>query len=192
MKREALKKKYADWHWGMEPTIEVNWDDKDLPEYLVECGRLIELHVRPIEGNPKRKDKVIKFKKSDANASHVAFDPQHKSQRLYLLLNDGARKKMKKLWDSSEYDDHTPFEIAKYVGGRHAKKNDYPKRVKVRPLGILTNVVYATEKKGDGYSYYIHKMGEESGIQPAVGIDKKGRAWVLGGNYTSPVPGITD
>ena len=191
MKKGAVKKAFEKWHWGIEPTQEVNWDDKDLPEYLVECGRLVELHVRPLEGNPKLKDRVIKFKKSNSNASHVAFDPEHPSQRLYLLLNAGARRKMKKLWDKSEYDVHTPYEIAKYVGGRHSKKNDYP-RVKVRPLGVLTNVVYATEKKGDGFSFYIHKMGEESGIQPAVGVDKKGRVWVLGGNYTSPTPGITD
>ena len=77
------------------------------------------------------------------------------------------------------------------VGGRHAKKDDYP-NVKVRPIGILTNVVYGTEKQGDGYSFYIHHMGEESGIQPALGVDRRGRLWVLGGNYTSPTPGITD
>jgi hypothetical protein len=191
MGKKATRDAYTRWHWGKEPTQQVDWNDPQLPDYLVECGRLVELHLRPLESNPKRKDQIIKFKKANANASHLAFDPDHPSQRLYILLNGGARRRMKKLWDKSKYDTHTQFEIADMVGGRHGKQNDYPK-VKVRPIGILTNIVYGTEKEGDGFSFYIHALGEESGIQPAIGVDKRGRLWVLGGNYTSPEPGITD
>ena len=69
--------------------------------------------------------------------------------------------------------------------------DDYPD-IKVKPIGILRNVVYATPKKGDGFSLYIHEMGEETGIKPALCVDKTGRLWIIGGDYTCPVPGITN
>ena len=62
----------------------------------------------------------------------------------------------------------------------------------VQPIGIMTNVVYACEKKGDGYSFYIHALGEESGIRPVLGMADDGSLWFAGGNYTAPIQGITD
>lgn len=187
-----MKKKYAKeykkWHWGIEPIEEVEWDDPDLPEYLIECGRLVELHYKPLQGGKK---KIIKLNKKDANSSHLAFDPDHKYERLHLLLSPAFKRKMKKYWKDSKWETVKLQELAKKAGGRHGKMKDYP-NVNVRPVGILTHVTYACEKKGDGYSFYIHHMGEESGIQPILAVDAKGKMYIAGGNYTSPTPGITD
>jgi hypothetical protein len=56
----------------------------------------------------------------------------------------------------------------------------------------MTAVVYFTQKKDDGPSYYIHRMGEMTCYFPLLCCDAKGRLWICGGNYTSPTPGITD
>jgi hypothetical protein len=67
----------------------------------------------------------------------------------------------------------------------------------VKPIGILTGLVYYTHKKGDENpgnprSYYIHKMGEMSKFYPILAGDAQGRLWLAGGNYSCPSPGITD
>lgn len=184
-------KLYKDWHWGVPHAVEMEWEDKDLPPYLIETGRLSEIHYRPLGSNPKRKDRIIKLPKKEANRSHLVFDPQHTSHRLYMLLSPKIQKEMKrKLYKNNSSEKYSLSEIAQNVGGRHAL-DDYP-NIKVIPVGIMTHIVYATEKKGDGMSFYIHHMGEESGIQPALAVDSRGRLWVAGGNYTSPTPGITD
>lgn len=95
----------------------------------------------------------------------------------------------KDYWTGSDWEELPLKSLAKEIGGKQVK--GYP-NVEVRPIGILTAVVYACEKEGDGYSFYIHKMGEESGLQPCLAVDEKGRLWIAGGNYTSPIPGITD
>ena len=64
--------------------------------------------------------------------------------------------------------------------------------MKVKPVGVLTALVYFTHKQGDGPSYYIHQMGELSHHLPILAFDRHGRPWLAGGNYTCPTPGITD
>jgi hypothetical protein len=184
-------KAYKEWHWGIEPALEVEWEDPDLPEVLVEAGRLAEIHYRPFGQNPKQKHQVLRLTEEDTGKSHLAFDPNHQHDRLYFLINPATSRKLaRKLYRNSAWEPLPMAELAEMAGGRHATP-DYP-AVDVAPIGVMTNVVYATEKQGDGFSQYIHKMGEESGIQPALGIDRQGRIWICGGNYQSPVPGITD
>ena len=75
------KDSYREWHWGISPTKVIEWDDPDYPEgELVECGRLVEVHFR--EPGQKR-DTVIRLTKKERDASHLVFDPNHPSQRLY-------------------------------------------------------------------------------------------------------------
>jgi len=188
----SMAQAYKKNHWGIEHVMEKEVDDDDLPEHLIENGRLVEIHYRPsMNHNPKRKDKIFKLTKKQANQSHLAFDPDHPNERLYMVLSPETMKKVKKqFWQNASYDSIPLNDLAEVVGGRHARE-DYPD-IDVKPVGIMTAVVYATEKRGDGYSFYIHKMGEESGIQPALGVDNKGRLWIAGGNYTNPAPGITD
>lgn len=188
MNKKKGAKAYKRWHWGIEPTKEVEWSDPELPDYLIETGRLVELHYEPLAGGKK---KIIKLNKTDSNGSHLAFDPDHKYERLFILSSPSFKKKMKKYWTNSPWDSIPLREAAKEAGGKHGKMRDYPD-VRVRPIGVLTNITYACEKKGDGYSFYIHHMGEESGIQPWLTVDKRGKLYIAGGNYTSPTPGITD
>lgn len=189
------KSSYTAWHWGIEPKHVIQWDDPDYPEgELVECGRLVELHVRE---PGQRRDTIIRLNRKEGNGSHLAFDPEHPNQRLYILSHPDFRARMLgEFRQNPDYSGGSKYrvmplvEIAKRAGGRHASR-DYAD-VDAAPVGILTHVVYATEKKGDGYSQYIHKLGEESGIRPVLAVDGEGRLWVAGGNYTSPTPGITD
>lgn len=189
------KSSYTAWHWGIEPKHVIDWDDPDYPEgELVECGRLVELHVRE---PGQRRDTIIRLNRKEGNGSHLAFDPNHPNHRLYIFSHPDFRARiLGEYRKNPEYDGGSKYrvmplvEIAKRAGGRHASR-DYPK-VDAAPIGILTHVVYATEKKGDGYSQYIHKLGEESGIRPVLAADGQGRLWIAGGNYTSPTPGITD
>lgn len=191
---------YAEWHWGVPHSGTVDWKDDDVDGNLhgsgdlIETGRLVELHYREPH---KRKDTVMKLKRNEANGSHLAFDPSHPHQRLYIMSHPSFAERMRKKYlENPSFESGSRFQpmllskAAKMVGGRHGT-SDYPP-VSVVPLGMLTHVVYATEKKGDGYSFYIHKLGEESGVTPALTIDNQGRLWIAGGAYTSPTPGITD
>ncbi len=191
---------FEEWHWGIPHQGVSEWQDEQVdgmigPDgLLIETGRLVELHFREPH---KRKDTVIRLNRTEANGSHLAFDPDHPHQRLYIFSHPKFAERMHKRFlqnnsfkKNSRYQAMPLKKAAKIVGGRHAT-SDYPK-VDVVPIGILTHVVYATEKKGDGFSFYIHKMGEETGIKPALTIDQRGRMWIAGGNYTSPTPGITD
>ena len=198
------RKTFTEWHWGNEPLQEfeikapvVLKDSKDIKHWdkmdLAECGRAIEIHFSPFESNPKRRDVIIRLPKKMAEKSHLAFDIDHPFQRLYFTLSPEAMKKMHREYGKikNPKDDTMPLgELAKYAGGKHATDDYY--NIDVKPLGIITNVVYLTDKKSDGLSYYIHEMGEESGIRPALGISSDGNLWVAGGDYTSPVAGITN
>ena len=189
-------KRYADWHWGDPARKVVDLNDPDMPRTLIECGRLIRLHVRaPRAGsktNPRRvRDSMIEFSTSVSGNSHIAFDPDHSNDRLYLVIPPGARKVIKeRFWDQNTADPMDLNDLAMAIGGRHGKR-DYP-NVTVRPIGICTAVVYRTTKTGDGNSYYIHRMAELSGHYAALAADAKGRLWLAGGKYTVPNPGITD
>ena len=197
---DAGAKAYSEWHWGIPHEGVGKWDDAQVdgmigPDGLViETGRLVELHFREPH---KRKDTVVKLNRKEANGSHLVFDPEHPHQRLYIFSHPAFAKRMRsRFLESTQFKKNSRYKAmplsnaAKVIGGRHGT-DDYPD-IDVVPVGILTHVVYATEKKGDGYSFYIHKLGEESGLKPALTIDDTGRMWIAGGNYTSPTPGITD
>lgn len=197
-------KEYYSRHWKIPHSEEIEWRDTELDDHLkatsqkgrhpevAEWGRLVGFQFIP-EGRDgrQRKGKEVQLSRADSNGSHLVYDPHHRHQRMYLLLSPSVRKQMKKkFWSSSPYAEEPLSWWAKEAGGRHGKK-DYP-AVEARLVGTLTHLDYACEKKGDGYSFYRHAMGEESGIQPLLVVDAKGRLWIVGGNYTGPIPGITD
>jgi hypothetical protein len=185
---------YKRWHWGVASDCVVQWDDPDLPDgALIEIGRLWELHVRM----PDRKDKVIEIGHKQRNASYVAFDPHQTHQRMYLLLPPAAEADARRvLWDGNQQPVESLRTLAKRLhrSAKHAT-GDYP-NVQVKVVGALTDIVYRTHKKGDDDqvrgSSYIHALGEESGLLPALAVDAKGRLWIASGNYFCPTPGITD
>jgi hypothetical protein len=181
-------KRYRNWHWGIDPSITVDWTDRDLPDELIEIGRLVNLHFNRGRGGA---DEILNVVESKVNQTHLCFDPAHKYQRLYVLIpSQVAREVKRKLW-SPGAKSYSLAEIAKMTDGKHSKMRDYP-RVAAQPIGHLTHVTYLTHKKGDGVSNYIHELGEVNGNLPILAVDAKGRLWIVGGDYVCPVPGITN
>lgn len=194
-------KGYTDWHWGYGPRRVVDVEDDDIPaKHMIQCGRLIRMHIRvprdARSAHPRRRtDAMIEFSHS-VGGSHIAYDPDHQHERLYLIVPPSQRKTFKKhFWTDNPMPARDLNELAAIAGGKHGRKTDYP-HIQCKPLGILTAVVYNTAKKGDspeyGSSHYIHHVGELSRYYPFLCVDAKGRLWLAGGNYTSPNPGITD
>lgn len=192
-------KAYEDWHWGAAAHQVVDWDDPDMPRMLIECGRLVRLQVRaplPATGSlrQRHRDAMIELSRRASATSHIAYDPDHADDRLYLLLDSAVRAAVAlRFWHDNAAAEMPLAELAALAGGRHGRKADYP-NLMVKPVGVLTAVVYCTHKQGDGDvpSYYIHKLGEVSGICPILAADEAGRLWMAGGNYQTPTPGITD
>lgn len=181
---EKLERIYRDWHWGIGPRELIEVEDPIYPDGMVEIGRLHELHLDTEDGPA-----VLDIDKGERKVCHIAFDPDHRNQRIYIVLSENERVAARGLfWNAKQA---VPLaELAADVGGRHAR-GGYP-RIQVTPIGTLTDVVYRTHKKGDGPSSYIHTMGEEGGIPPALAVDAEGRLWFAGGSYTCPDPGITN
>ena len=196
-------RQYTDWHWGIEADQVVDWDDSDMPETLIECGRLVRLQLRlprAVDGRlPKHprydRDTMVEFSQRVSPKCHIAFDPDHKYQRLYLLLPEEVRRTLvTRFWTQNRFEPMPLDQVAQMAGGHH--QGGYP-AVEVKPVGILTAFVYWTHKKGDelpgqSHSYYLHRAGEVSGIHPIICCDEQGRLWLAGSNSTSPTPGVTD
>ena len=178
------KERYARWHWGERPTKEIEVDDPNLPDHLIECGKLLQLYVDLYPD-----DEAVTLT-PEAGAS-LCFDNDHPDDRLYIVaLPKRVRAAVKRRWCGAGADWWDLAALARTAGGRHAA-SDYP-AIEVVPIGLLTHLVYGTTKRGDGPSEYIHHLGEESGVQPILSADKAGDLWIAGGNYTSPYAGITD
>lgn len=193
----------ADWHWFDPKEYDkqlkiVEWEDPDFPDgVLIECGNLARIHFRApaVEGSGKhprrRRDTMLTLSKPAAARSHLTFDPNHPGDRLYILIPEDVQVNLKtRFWDENPIPERSLEEWAMMAGGHHAR-GGYPDVV-AKPVGIMTAVVYYTEKKDDGKSFYIHKMAEVSCTFPILVCDDRGRLWVCGGNYRSPTPGITD
>jgi len=179
--------RYVQSHWGVGPDTEYRINDACYPRQMVEMGKLRELHVRTNAGEhvlemPARDDVILAFT-SDA------------AQRLYPVIPLDLRGETRALIDD-EGEWYDLQEVADAVGGRQARYK-LPK-MDVQALGMLTNVVYLTEKgrypgssAPDDWSEYKHRMGEHGGVEPALCVDSDGRLWIAGGSYTVPNAGIT-
>gem|GEM_PF-4383483 len=205
---------YKSHHWGYASTHSKDVDLPGLPkDYpLTEMGLLTHLHIDAMPGVrlPKIRTNsmdsaaammgyepdelsVIEVDTDDLNNNHLSWDPAHPSQRLYLHLSPSSRRDARKLWKKGD-PTFSLHECAQMAGGRHAKRNDYPD-VRVQPLGILYFTSYYTLKEDESGrpspSIYIHRMGEEGGIEPVLAVSSDGNLWICGGSYTVPVGGIT-
>lgn len=187
-------KLYEEWHWGVKPDEVVTWDDPLVPDKMIEIGRCWEFHVVSLQDKKRKNKKVMEIRDRSKNDSYVAFDPHHAAQRIHLLLSPKAMQDAQRIYD--EYD-VKPMPLrywAKKAGGRHGKMRDYPD-VEVKPIGLLSDIVYRCHKKGDDDhmrgSSYIHRMGEAGGTMPILTVDGTGRLWIAGGSYICPVEGIS-
>lgn len=198
---------FEKWHWGTPATEEIEVTDPDLPSDLVECGRLAELVFDPgvglkgklaVRKEPElggRKLTRLCFGREVRKKCHVAFDPSHPDERLYFYLRDpAARASLKPLWEKNGAAPVKLGKLARMIPGRHSRE-DYPD-IEVKLIGTLYEIVYVTHKEGDAPEgvgvHYFHHMGEETGKRPALAVDQKGRLWLASGDYTCPVPGITN
>lgn len=176
-------KRYQTSHWwgGKNPRPEKPkvynvGHRKGLPEKTTKMGDLLEIKIRY--------GPTLKFSPD----STLVFSPKI-DERLYNVLTPAAKKKAKKLIRNDK-----PWisltEAAEQAGGRQSDFT-YP-AIKVQVLGEVKHVIYHTHKAEDGPSDYIHELGEVTGIRPLLAVDKDGRLWYAGGNYSVPDEGITD
>jgi hypothetical protein len=185
---------YTDLHWGIPPIELIEWDDPDYPKRrLPEMGRLVELRIKE---PGKRAITKIALPRVQANGSHLICDMKHKNQRLYIFSHPKFAERMQREYGVRVNPRHalTLEQHAAEVGGHHADRT-YPK-VRGEYIGELRHVIYAcpkgTGKDADGYSFYIHEMGEEGGVRPGVVVDAKGRCWLVGGDYYVTTAGINN
>ena len=181
---------YEQWHWGIAPTLKLTVNDPRLPDILVECGRMYQITYDP----PKGSAQVITNQRgSEAyENSHLCFDPTDRWGQLYIVCSPALKARGKKLWSESEHHAQDLKAVAKMADNGKHTNGAYP-RVKVKPLGLLTDLVYGTNKKGDGKSLYHHEVGEETGVLPVLCVAQDGTFWIAGGDYHgSNTAGITN
>lgn len=179
-------------HWGLPSTRVYEIDVPGYSAPLVEMGKLLGFGVRaggetfdvelpgeklPTDRNPKGQECILAFAPDVTERLHIALGPttRRSVQRRLFMRGEPTFK----LGD-----------IARRVGGRHAR-HAWPAR-DVQVLGEVIDVTYAAEKKGDGWSWYVHDFGEEGGQRPFLCVDSEGYLYLAGGSYTVPDAGITD
>jgi hypothetical protein len=195
--RVRIRRNAKNWHWGVPAKQTIEWVDPDIDrnlrgknKELVEIGRFSEIRFRPIG---ERKITRLPLPESSVDRSHVTFDWRHPKQRIYLLTDPSLWSDFAGLYRE---DGSLPLaDYAQQIGSVHGTR-DYPS-LKVTPLGRVSHILYVTEKgaywpgdQPDGLSTYIHRMGEEKGVEPGLAVDRHGRIWYAGGSYTCPRPGI--
>ena len=171
-------------------------DDPDLDangeKHLVQCGKLMQLRLR-VPHSSGQGYKAAKFSLPPALSRwcYLMFDVRDPSERLYSVLSDNAKRYLAEhMYATSPFRDVPLKQVAKWTGGRHAA--GWYADVLVRPVGLGAAVMYEGDKRADGRSNYIHRFGEETGIRPMVCVDRTGRIWFAGGDYTCPTAGITN
>lgn len=183
--------RFTSAHWGNNPTRTWDVNDPDLPDELVQMGRLKGFVVETFSPVDRVLGEEVEV--STPQTCHLTFTADT-AERLYVVLDAKTQARLKReLWAPCVAAGLAPVKlasVARQVGGRQAKFKHA--NVSVIPLGFATDVYYSTHKKGDGPSTYHHELGEESGVKPALCVDAKGRLWLAGGNYTVPDAGITD
>lgn len=204
------RRKYRAWHWGNPATHVLDVEIPGVPDdhELTECGLLVGFHIDPrddlplprqraetmdeaanFEGNEPDVFSVVRVLARDYNHNHLIFDTDHPRQRLYAVLSPSTRADAAKLWRRGAKTT-TLDQLARKAGG-HQDDGTYPP-VPVQELGRAYFVTYFTHKKGDDpASKYIHRFGEDGGVEPILAVDKTGRLWLAGGSYTCPTGGIT-
>lgn len=184
---------YKKMHWGLPADRIIEVRDPDYPEHMVQMGNLVELRVqRTAQGQPSR----ILTDPRRTPLAHLAWDPTHPHQRLYIVTQEPERQGAKRAFWNPRGVMYSLADLAALVRGHHAMR-DYP-TMAVQPIGVLTHVCYVTsklpdwEEDGRRPSNYIHEMGEEGGHPPILAVDSIGRLWIAGGTYTVEEGGIAN
>lgn len=191
MSVKRAQDRYTSTHWGINPAQTWEIDDPDLPDALVEMGKLKELVVHLGEVDEAADSIHLTF----PAGCHLAFTAEAPAKsRLFCILTERKEAALRRdLWEEGARQKAPVMSLkqaASHSGGARARSS-YPS-VQVRILGRCTDVVYFTEKQGDGPSNYHHEFGEESGLPPLLCVDAQGRLWFAGGNFTVEDAGICD
>lgn len=172
---------YTSTHWGVYPDALIELADPDLPDHLVEMGKLREIRIHQGRGAGS----VVITYSADPRCV-LAFDPRP-SRRLYVVVPPSVC--LRTLGEFDRADGWTCLrKLNRERGGRQARWTT--PAIDVVKLGRWTHVVYATHKRGDGPSEYVHRMGEEGGREPWLCMDREGRLWAAGGSYDVKDDGI--
>ncbi len=178
--------RYQAMHWGNKATKIYDIKDDLLPD-MAQMGRLVSVWVVVTDG--ENTDKMdLKF----GPDAHLGVEQNHPVDRLHLIVPPKMRAQLAREVAKGNPDRIMSLgKLAKRVGGKQAG-HGYP-NLQGLAVGEVTHIIYATHKKGDGPSHYIHQFSEEShGPLPWLSIDQEGRPWLIGGSYTVPDGGITD
>jgi len=181
-RKNAATSRYTSAHWGIAPDWTRKVEHPEIPNRrrVIQMGELLELEYRGARGR----------------LMHLSFDPQHahlgflpdKSERLIILTAPSDRRDLRALAREIDTAWEPLPEVAAEIGGRQAR---FPSAdVAVKCIGQFTRVVYRTDKEGDGVSDYVHRMGEEGGIEPMLCVDANGYLYAAGGSYRVPDRGI--
>lgn len=183
--------RYEQAHWGKPPKKTYEFKSiRGVPDKLVEMGKLCEIQCIDDDGPFD-----VTFAKAGQRPI-LAFDTTD-AERLYIALPEAITARVaEELIGDREWE--TLAEVAADVGGRQAEF-PYP-NIRVQCVGAVSHIVYFTEKGAwdvgdveDGRSEYVHEFSEESGGPlPHLCVDRDGRLWLAGGNFTCPNQGITD
>ena len=183
-------------------------------------GILASLQIREMvrkrkrTANPKRKRTVTKRKLNTAKVprrrTYEMFQGRAASSAKALQVSRFAPKRLDQLGELIELKLNSgkvlKFKAKKFklcaaggklwiAGGKFAKTDSrVPQRV-LNPVDQISHVVYGTFKPHHGdmkYTHYIHKLGEETGHQPTLAVDREGFPVIRGGRYKIEARGIVN
>ena len=175
---------YERLHWGKGPSSYYVVPDKSLPKEMVAIGHLVECVVDTESG----KDGA-EFDLTFGKRCLLAFDAADNWRMWMVLAKEDQKWIREDLWglEAPLYDLR---EVARAAGGCWSRRLKTCPKVKVKVVGRMTEVVYKTEKVGDGVSSYVHHMGERGGIAPYLCVTSGGKIHIAGGSYRLTTHGI--
>jgi len=114
MRNNPKKKKvnpvdrFKRWHWGEEPTHQIQIDDDRFPAEMIEIGRLMEMRIDLADetgnrANPKE-ELGLEIDNKSINECYVLFDNNHPKDRIYFHLNNETQKDFADLYDQIDID----------------------------------------------------------------------------------------
>jgi hypothetical protein len=194
---KELEKEFKRYHWGENPTHQIETRSKHHSDKMVSYGRLCAIHIADEQFFKSQKpDYMLEIPESNLHDCYLLFDKKKKRKPLMMELDPETQKEFKELYKKSPNKPVSLKEIAKMTGGYQSNRR-YPP-VKAKPLGYCTHIVYRTIKKSDGLSNYIHefgepyKRGEKWSEKPILAVDSSGEIYLCGGNYKSQIEGIVN
>ena len=214
---------YRKFHWGDQRTKVVRLNNHIIPDQnpdsmprFSEIGRLIEFRLVDfnqdginyifdcIKNNKQPKNNLfLSVDDKEIDECFLVYDKNIKNEPIFVSLSDKVKRKSSNIYKTLKNNpisiSDLCFQLQQYGFKGKQFNTKYEKefgKVKVKPIGFVTDGLYKTFKNGHGLSFYIHAFGEPYGaikkwsMQPVLGVDIKGNLWLIGGNYRCVPAGI--